>query len=184
MRTSEGLSLFRSARLIPISLNRGSALAVYPPRRSIRPNIDRPNESRSRATASRVLTCFTYRRIAATSSILVCAHLRRTQIHATLEYMYMYVYAFNTRWIKPVPKKETKANHHIERDRDVSPGFPRYSISIFFFFLTLSFFPFVSRASERASKRCEATRRARLIDRSASRRENFHRGGEEKRKKK
>lgn len=151
MRTSEGLSLFRSARLIPISLNRGSALAVYPPRRSIRPNIDRSNESRSRATASRVLTCFTYRRIAATSSILVCAHLRRTQIHATLEYMYMYVYAFNTRWIKPVPKKETKANHHIERDRDVSPGFPRYSISFFFFQLSLSFLSSRERANERAN---------------------------------
>lgn len=52
----------------------------------------------------------------------------------------------NTRWIKPVPKKEAKANHHIERDRDVSPGFPRYSIS--FFFSTLSF---VSRANERAN---------------------------------
>lgn len=59
----------------------------------------------------------------------------------------------NTRWIKPVPKKETKANHHIERDRDVSPGFPRYSIS-FFFFNSL-FLPF-RLASERASKRCEA----------------------------
>lgn len=182
MRTSEGLSLFRSARLIPISLNRGSALAVYPPRRSIRPNIDRPNESRSRATASRVLTCFTYRRIAATSSILVCAHLRRTQIHATLEYMYMYVYAFNTRWIKPVPKKETKANHHIERDRDVSPGFPRYSIS-FFFFNSL-FLPF-RLASERTSEQTMRGYEARTSYRSFCLTEReFSSGGRRKKEKK
>lgn len=45
----------RSARLIPISLNRGSGNSVRSPPpfyvRSIRPNIDRPNESRSRASA-------------------------------------------------------------------------------------------------------------------------------------
>lgn len=125
----------------------------------------------------------TYRRIAATSSILVCAHLRRrprreNTHNAGAEYIYIYICAYTRVSSPSVPKKETKANHHIERERRVS-RFPRYAPFYFLFFNSLSLSLSVSRASERASKRCEATRRARLIDRSASRRE-FSSGGKKK----
>lgn len=177
--------MFRSARLIPISLNRGCASGVLPPPlppRSIRPNIDRPNESRSRARApcTYLLTCL---------RIVVSPPLRRSsfahtygggreeKIHITLErniYIYALIHVYQAR---PSLKRRRKPTT-ISREKDVSPVFlaTRHSI---FFFLTLSLSLSVSRASERASKRCEATRRARLIDRSASRRE-FSSGGKKK----
>lgn len=154
------------------------------PPRSIRPNIDRPNESRSRARApcTYLLTCL---------RIVVSPPLRRSsfartygggreeKIHITLERnIYIYICAYTRVSSPSVPKKETKANHHIERERRVS-RFPRYAPFYFLFFNSLSLSLSVSRASERASKRCEATRRARLIDRSASRRE-FSSGGKKK----
>lgn len=153
------------------------------PPRSIRPNIDRPNESRSRARApcTYLLTCL---------RIVVSPPLRRSsfartygggreeKIHITLERnIYIYICAYTRVSSPSVPKKETKANHHIERERRVS-RFPRYAPFYFLFFnsLSLSF----RLASERTSEQTMRGYEARTSYRSFCLTERIFIGGKKK----
>lgn len=126
----------------------------------------------------------TYRRIAATSSILVCAHLRRrprreNTHNAGAEYIYIYICAYTRVSSPSVPKKETKANHHIERERRVS-RFPRYAPFYFLFFNSLSLSLSFRLASERTSEQTMRGYEARTSYRSFCLTERIFIGGKKK----
>lgn len=153
------------------------------PPRSIRPNIDRPNESRSRARApcTYLLTCL---------RIVVSPPLRRSsfartydggreeKIHITLErniYIYALIHVYQAR---PSLKRRRKPTT-ISREKDVSPVFLATRHSIFFFLtLSLSLFPSRERANERAND--ARLRGAHVLSIVLPHGENFHRGEKKK----
>lgn len=124
----------------------------------------------------------TYRRIAATSSILVCAHLRRrprreNTHNAGAEYIYIYalIHVYQAR---PSLKRRRKPTT-ISREKDVSPVFLATRHSIFFFLtLSLSLFPSRERANERAND--ARLRGAHVLSIVLPHGENFHRGEKKK----
>lgn len=124
----------------------------------------------------------TYRRIAATSSILVCAHLRRrprreNTHNAGAEYIYIYalIHVYQAR---PSLKRRRKPTT-ISREKDVSPVFlaTRHSI---FFFLTLSLSLSFRLASERTSEQTMRGYEARTSYRSFCLTERIFIGGKKK----
>lgn len=124
----------------------------------------------------------TYRRIAATSSILVCAHLRRrprreNTHNAGAEYIYIYalIHVYQARSSLKRRRKPTT----ISREKDVSPVFlaTRHSI---FFFLTLSLSLSFRLASERTSEQTMRGYEARTSYRSFCLTERIFIGGKKK----